>query len=130
MVPLWKDPFLQRPPINKDRFFPASKPFITHKPPLLGRPPLYKDHFCWTSAAVFIDGDHCITINPHFVTATRRLDGVYLTGYILVQDILVVVEDVSHTDEGHAHVLTVVILIVRLTHHRELDSENTANLPP
>ena len=60
VVPLYKDPSLERQPLNKDHIFLTLTPSITHKPQSLGRPPLYKDQFRWTSAAVFIEGDHCI----------------------------------------------------------------------
>ena len=53
--PLWKDPYQQRPPLNKEYIFLTPKPSITHKPPPLRRPPLYKDQFHWKSAAVFIE---------------------------------------------------------------------------
>ena len=53
VVPLCKDPSL-------NHILLTPKPSVTHKLPPLGRPTLYKVQFRWTSAAVFIEGKHCI----------------------------------------------------------------------
>ena len=85
MVPLWKDPSQERPPLGKDHIFLKPKPSFTHKPPPLGRPPLYKDQSRWTSAAVFLEGDHCIYLGPAFYGIsnvkkfTPSISSIYLT---------------------------------------------------
>ena len=65
VVPLWKDPSQERPPLNKDHIFTTPKSSFTHKLPPLGRPPLHKVQFGWTSAAVFIEGKNPYNLNSH-----------------------------------------------------------------